>query len=152
MSSFPDVRAAKEFLIGHILAEAQLQCIPISTTERKMLYYSETGWSLPDIKKIGDRFDREYDQQAYEYKIGRIVRSLRTRLRKRDPQQWRDWNNAIDILRAEDHYLLVLISPKVAAPARPWSRPARLAAIAVGVFFVIVLIAALVLTRTPHPR
>ena len=62
MKRFADAREAKEYLISGIVAEAQRENVPLSEVERKMLYFSETGWTLPDIMDVNDAFDREYDQ------------------------------------------------------------------------------------------
>jgi len=42
-----------------------------------MLYFSETGWTLPDIAEVSTAFDRDYNQVAYEAKIAAIVREVR---------------------------------------------------------------------------
>ena len=31
-----------------------------------MLYFSETGWTLPDIREVEEAFGREYDMSEYE--------------------------------------------------------------------------------------
>jgi hypothetical protein len=66
MKAFHSGREAKEFLISRIVEEAQRENIPLSEIERKMLYFTESGWTLPDIMKVNDDFDREYDQDEYE--------------------------------------------------------------------------------------
>jgi hypothetical protein len=43
MDRVHSVREAKEFLISKIVAEAQHENAPLSETERKMLYFTETG-------------------------------------------------------------------------------------------------------------
>ena len=66
---FANAREAKEFLVTRIVAEAQRESVSLSEVERKMLYFSETGWTLPDIMVVSDAFDRDYDQAKYEEKI-----------------------------------------------------------------------------------
>jgi hypothetical protein len=55
---FSDVRDAKEYLIDRVVDEAQLQGMPLSDLERKMLYFSETGWTLPDMEEVNAAFER----------------------------------------------------------------------------------------------
>jgi len=43
MNPFQSAREAKEFLISRIVEEAQRENIVLSESERKMLYFSETG-------------------------------------------------------------------------------------------------------------
>ena len=105
---FPTARAAKEFLIGRILAQAERDRVPLTDVERKMLYFSETAWTLPDMPAISAEFDRSYDQDDYEYKIGAIVRSVEDELAQ-SPAAREDWDAAVDVISSEDHYLLVLI-------------------------------------------
>src|SRR5436309_14122782 len=71
MNAVRDAREAKEFLISKIVAEAQRENAPLSEIERKMLYFTESGWTLPDIMQVSEQFDREYDQDEYEKKIAR---------------------------------------------------------------------------------
>ncbi len=72
-----------------------------------MLYFSETGWTLPDMMFVSRVFDQNYDQNKYEAKIGQIVRQIRDRTDgNRDDDHW---DQAVQRLRDEDHYLTVLI-------------------------------------------
>lgn len=109
MSQFQNGRDAKEFLVSQIVEQADREGIPLTEVERKMLYFSETGWTLPDIEEINEQFDREYDQAEYEKKIGDIARNARNRARTEGKQTVDAWSDAVDILSREDHYLLVLI-------------------------------------------
>jgi hypothetical protein len=107
MNRFPTIRDAKEYLIGRISAQADKDGVSLSDVERKMLYFSETGWTLPNMMAISDDFDRNYKQNEYEAKIGGVIRHVRDG----DSGKHGDdgWNEAVKRLRGEDHYLLVLI-------------------------------------------
>ncbi len=72
MQAFHSGREAKEFLISRILAEAQREEVPLSEVERKMLYFTESGWTLPDMAAVSEEFDSEYDQSKYEKKIASL--------------------------------------------------------------------------------
>jgi hypothetical protein len=50
-------RHAKEFLVSKIVNEAQREGLLPSEIEKKMLYFSETGWTLPDMEEINTAFD-----------------------------------------------------------------------------------------------
>jgi hypothetical protein len=110
VQTFADGRDAKEFIVGRILQEAQREKIPLSEVERKMLYFSETAWTLPDIANVNDAFDREYDQAEYEQKIAGLIRNLTVAARARNQGEFEAWTEAIRTLRKEDHYLLVMIA------------------------------------------
>jgi hypothetical protein len=109
MHRFSNAREAKEFLISRIVAEAQRENVSLSEIERKMLYFSETAWTLPDIMEVNDEFDREYDQAEYEKKISRLIRNETKRLRKENPEDFASWASAARKLKKEDHYISVMI-------------------------------------------
>jgi len=79
---FKTEREAKEFLIGRILAEAERTGIEINEVERKMLYFSETGWSLPGILDVNAEFERDYDNDEYEAKSPAPFDKLKRRMPK----------------------------------------------------------------------
>jgi hypothetical protein len=106
---FATGRDAKEFLVGGIVAEAERLSVPLSEIEKKMLYFSEIAWTLPDIWEVNAAFDRDYDQAEYEQKIAKLIRSLRAEARKRNTRELAAWEEAVHVLRQEDHYLLVMI-------------------------------------------
>lgn len=105
VNRFGTVREAKEYLAGRILAQADRDGVPLSDVERKMLYFSETGWTLPEIMRVSAEFDRDYNQDEYETKIGEIVR----RLYDQPDSDGSAWDEAVQRVSDEDHYLLVLI-------------------------------------------
>lgn len=106
MNRFRTVRDAKEYLIGRIVAQADRDGVPLSDLERKMLYFSETGWTLPNMMSFSREFDQSCDQDEYERKIGQIIRRIHDRAESKCDDSW---DEALDRLRDEDHYLSVLI-------------------------------------------
>ena len=104
-----DAREAKEFLISKIVAEAQRQNAPLSETERKMLYFTESGWTLPDIMQVNEQFDREYNQDEYERKIAKIIAKAYRRSLHDSRDEYDKWWDAVRCLRQEDHYISFLI-------------------------------------------
>lgn len=109
MNEINDAREAKEFLISKIIAEAQRKNIPLSEIEHKMLYFTESGWTIPDIIQISDRFDSEYDQSDYEKKMARIIASAYKRIPHDSRDDYDKWWAAVRFLQREDHYISVLI-------------------------------------------
>ena len=63
---------------------------------------------MPNILEIAEEFDRSYSQDEYEQKIASLVRSIR-RDSCHDKLKSRLWAEAVHALKAEDHYLLVMI-------------------------------------------
>ena len=106
---FKTVRDAKDFLAGKIVEEAQREGAPLTEVERKMLYFTETGWTLPDMKEVSAEFDLGYDQAEYEQKIGGLAGRVQARLEVQGKQERATWDRATEKLSRGDHYMLVLV-------------------------------------------
>jgi hypothetical protein len=109
MEKFQSIREAKDYLAGEIVEEAQREGIALSEVERKMLYFSETGWTLPEMDEVSVEFDRDYKQDEYEAKIGSLVRGIQAREDAEGEAKREDWDDAVLKLCEGDHYLLTLI-------------------------------------------
>jgi len=109
MSQFHSAREAKEFLVSQIVDEARRENIVLSEPERKMLYFSESGWPLPDMSAVADEFDGTYDYRDYEKKIAALFRRAAKHARRKSTQDYDVLWQAIRRLQREDHYLNVLI-------------------------------------------
>lgn len=106
MARFNSQRDPKEYLISRIVAEAKQEGVPLSDVERKMLYFSETDWTLPGILEVNAEFERDYDETEYEEKIADLVRNLESRA---TPEEQDMFDDALLKLSDGDHYLQILI-------------------------------------------
>jgi hypothetical protein len=118
MAAFQSEREAKEFLVSRVVEEAKRENVALSDVERKMLYFSETNWTLPDIASVSEDFDREYDQAEYEKKITRVIREAAKGDRQESPELYNQWWDAIQLLKKGDHYILVMIDSAGLHPHR----------------------------------
>lgn len=109
------VKQAKDYLAHRIGAEAVRQGISLSETERKMLYFSETDWTLPDMKQVSELFDRVYDQNQYEQKIASLVREITSYDHSHSRTDAEAWDDAVEKLSDGDHYLSVLVTVPTAS-------------------------------------
>jgi len=105
-TQFASIKAAKDYLVGRIVAEAELQGVALSKIEREMLYFTEGGGLSKHMEQVNEQFEREYDNDKYEAKIGSLVRSLESHCSQEEQERWDD---AVLKLCEGDHYLLVLI-------------------------------------------
>jgi hypothetical protein len=105
MNRFSTERDTKEFLVGALVREAARQGRPLTDIERKMLYFSETGWTPDDMAEVAETFDREYDQAKYERKIAELAKAARIQM----GEDGSAWSGAVKRLAEGDHYLLVMI-------------------------------------------
>jgi hypothetical protein len=115
LMNFANSMDAKTFLVSRIVQEAKRRQILLSDLEQKMLYFSETYASLPDMLEINERFESEYDDEEYEKKIAKLSSSAYRRDSKESPEIARQWREAIKVLKKEDHYILVLIDVPLTA-------------------------------------
>ena len=104
-----DSVAAKEFLITRVVEQAQLEHKPLSEIERKMLYFTEVHPSLPDIYEVNAEFERTCNADEYERRVTGLLKRTRARDEEQSDLQGQQWRDAIDALRSEDHYLLVMV-------------------------------------------
>ena len=147
VQKFATARDAKKFLVSRIITEAQREGVSLSEVETKMLYFSETGWTLPDIAAVNEVFDREYDQSEYEQKIGTLIRNFCATGHEDNPNDFADWTEAVRTIRREDHYLSVLIASAKESPSMSWRRFLKLTAIAFVLACIILAIASLFIKR-----
>jgi hypothetical protein len=113
--SFNSSMAAKKFLVSRIVAEANRQGIPLSEVEQKMLYFSESYPTLPEMAEVSEKFDKECNSEEYEEKISKLSQSAYRRDLKESDDTAQRWKDAIGLLKTEDHYILVMVS--VSRPA-----------------------------------
>jgi hypothetical protein len=105
-----EATGAKQFLISKVIEEAKVEQVSLSEVEKKMLYFTEVHLSLPNIYEINAEFERDYDSDEYEAKIAALLKNARDRDRQSSPNREQDWKDALDALRHEDHYILVMVS------------------------------------------
>jgi hypothetical protein len=105
-TQFGTIKAAKDYLVGRIIAEADREDVLLSKVEREMLYFTEDGGLSKHLEQVNEQFEREYDGDEYESKIGLLVRNLQARNSREEQEMWDD---AVLKLCEGDHYLIVLI-------------------------------------------
>jgi hypothetical protein len=102
------VREAKDFLVGQTAEQAQIEGVALSELEKRMMYFTESGYVPEDPIALNEEFEAEYDAQEYEQKIAKLLDHAYKRVGEQGEEKRKVWDDAIDRLRAEDHYLLVL--------------------------------------------
>jgi hypothetical protein len=115
VNQFKTIKQAKDYLANRIVAEAAREGVPLSETERKMLYFSESDWTLPDMVQVSAEFDRNYDQNEYEDKIAGLVLEIGMRDHSQSQTDTEAWDEAVEELSEGDNYLSLLVSPIVAS-------------------------------------
>jgi hypothetical protein len=138
-------RAAKQFLISRVIEEARVEQVNLSEVEKKMLYFTEVHPSVPNIHEVNTEFERDYDSDEYETKIAGLLKNARDRDSHSSPNREQEWKDALDALKKEDHYILVMVSQAFGFVSSQSNRhPVRdfLIYIGVGVCIVLLLVLA----------
>ncbi len=104
-----DSVTAKQFLISRVIEEAASENVPLSEVEKKMLYFTEVQPSLPDIHEVNAELERSYDSDEYEAKVSALLTNARDRDQRQSLGQGQQWKDALEALKGEDHYILVMV-------------------------------------------
>jgi hypothetical protein len=99
---------AKDFLVAQTVEQAELEGLPLSDLEKRMMYFTEGKEALEDPTALNDEFEAQYDTTKYEKKISRLMAHAYKRLRKENSEKAVLWDKAIRTIRKGDHYLSVL--------------------------------------------
>jgi hypothetical protein len=124
-SGVMQVREAKDFLVQQTAEQAQLEGVPLSELEKRMMYFTESGYVPEDTIALNEEFEAKYDTQEYEQKLAKLLEHAYKRVSEESSAKRKIWDDAIDSLRAGDHYLLVLwdLGPSFSrVPLRSWLR------------------------------
>ena len=103
-----DVRAAKAFLVEQAAQQANVENVPLSDLEKRMMCFTESDDTFEDPIKLNEEFEAAYETDEYEAKISGLLRRAYKRIANENQEMARQWDGAIRVLRKGDHYLLVL--------------------------------------------
>ena len=109
MREFTTEKAALDYLASHIAAEAEREGAPLADVERKMLYFSETDWTLPEMAEVSAEFDRDYLDVEFENRIAGLISKLTKGFDGGNPEEQENWDAAIKKLSEGDRYLMVMV-------------------------------------------
>jgi hypothetical protein len=111
---------AKRFFVDKVVARAQIERVPLSEAERKMLSWSESDPDFVVDPHLPGQLASEMSDQEYERKIGGLLaRSLQGDLAE-DPNAEARWKQASDVLHQGDHYILVMLEESVGSRLKRW--------------------------------
>ncbi|HZV58738.1 MAG TPA: hypothetical protein VFF42_00255 [Candidatus Eremiobacteraceae bacterium] len=102
-------KQAKDFLVAQTAQQAALENIPLSDLEKRMMYFTESDPSYDGYIGLTAEFEEQYDTAAYETKVSRLLHNAHARLKKENPEKFREWCQATRVLQKGDHYILILL-------------------------------------------
>ncbi len=102
----PAVVKAKRFLSNRIVDQAKRENVALSEIEISMLGFAELS-ATPKEREAAAIFERDYDDEQYETKIGALIQNVR----KFDKESGKAaiWEQSLAALADEDMYLLVIL-------------------------------------------
>jgi hypothetical protein len=110
---------AKDFFIGRITEQAQLQGKPLSSIETRMLKWTEVlpirDISADELPKIAEEFSATSDDDEFEQ---RIIELLKAAYAQNESRREEDYRSAYQLLAKEDHYLNVMLRPALESKLR----------------------------------
>jgi len=105
-----DTKQAKDFLVEQTAEQAALENVLLSDLEKRMMYFTESDPASCDNPiDLNEEFEEQYETEAYELTISRLLHHASKRLKHEEPEKLHTWNQAIGTLRKGDHYILVLL-------------------------------------------
>lgn len=110
--TFTSVHRAKAYLVNRITEQAIREGSPLSDAETKLLYYSE------DERTVGKEVVADFpdDNSAYELKIRDLLkRRYIHECGLPEGGESKSFEEALDLLKSGDHYLLVMAEPALAS-------------------------------------
>ncbi len=116
-SASQPAESAKQLLISKVLRQADSEGVSLSDLEKRMLNFSEGSVSAAGIQAV-ENFDSEYDTDAYEAKIARLLRLAYEHDAKLGREH--EWQDALRALRSEDWYILVMVQQAGIKAAIGW--------------------------------
>lgn len=100
------VDSAKDFLVSKITAQAAQDEVSLDEVEQRMFLFSEVSGGSDSEKQ--EAFDAKYDEEAYESKLARLLRRAYAH-DKRSEHGKDEWREALDALKHEEFYGLVMV-------------------------------------------
>ena len=98
--------SAKQFLIDRIVTQAELDDVPLTDVEIRMLGFAEASASAKDME-AAQSFERDFDDDEYETKIAKLIRRAHDRDEKTGKEE--AWNEALTGIAGRDLYIHVML-------------------------------------------
>jgi len=90
------VSGAKDFLVKQTVVQADLDGVPLSDLEKRMMYFTEGPDATEDPTVLNDEFEAEYEMATYEAKMSKLLHRAYARLKKENPEAARTWDETFE--------------------------------------------------------
>jgi hypothetical protein len=111
---------AKRFFVNKVIAQARAEGLGLSEAERAMLSWSESDPDFIVDPSLPERLASEISDEEYEKKVaGLLFRSFAADVDRGD-EGVSQWQQAAEVLREGDHYILIMIDQGVGRRLKRW--------------------------------
>ena len=111
---------AKRFFVQKVVSQAQVDSVPLSDAERRMLSWSESDPDFVVDRQLPDQLASEISDEEYEKKVsGLLARSFGADV-EADATAEARWKQASEVLHNGDHYILVMLDQAVNTRMKRW--------------------------------
>jgi hypothetical protein len=111
---------ARRFFADKVIQRAEVEGIPLSDDERRMLFWSESAPESVADKDLAERLAAQISDADYEAKIVGLLRRSFSHDVQADTGAKDIWREAWSVLEQGDHYVLVMIDQAVGRKLKPW--------------------------------
>jgi hypothetical protein len=111
---------ARRFFADKVIQRADVEGIPLSDDERRMLFWSESAPESVADKDLAERLAAQISDADYEAKIVGLLRRSFIHDVNGDARAKDIWREAWSVLEQGDHYVLVMIDQAVGRKLKPW--------------------------------
>jgi hypothetical protein len=144
------VSEAKDFLVQQTAQQAQLEGVPLSNLEKRMMYFTESANATEDPIKLNEEFEAKYDTAEYESKISGLLNRAYARVKKENSAAVGLWDESVRCLRKGDHYILVLVDLESSSEPRPGGSLKSLGTLILSIVIFFALIFGLIALSTHY--
>ena len=115
-----NVKEAKDFLVDQTQKQALIEGVALSDLEKRMMYFTEWDDSCENPIQLNEEFEAQYETAEYEAKVAGLLKNAYKRVKTESSQAKLTWDEAMNVLKKGDHYILVLwrSAPKSEHPRR----------------------------------
>lgn len=111
---------AKRFVVDRVVSQAQVERVPLSDAERKMLSWSESDPDFVADTTLAEQLASEMSDEDYEKKIaGLLARHFAAEVAAR-PEARSEWKHAAAVLREGDHYISIMLDDAIGSRLKRW--------------------------------
>ena len=111
---------ARRFFIDRVVAEAEREGIPLSSSERRMLSWSEVEPGCVADPSVAEALASEISDEAYEAKVSRLLAAAYERELSTDAAAKDSYRGAYSVLKRGDYYLMIMTEQVLGGRLRRW--------------------------------